>query len=46
VRSDSVPPSSTWGKALKLKPDDAIAHALLEVVRMFSNRAVQGIAQS
>ena len=33
------------GKALKLRPDDAIAQALLGVVRMFSNRAVQGIAE-
>jgi TolB-like protein/class 3 adenylate cyclase/Flp pilus assembly protein TadD len=33
------------GKALKLRPDNAIAQALLGVVRMFSNRAVQGIAE-
>jgi tetratricopeptide (TPR) repeat protein len=31
-------------KALKLRPDSAFAHALLGGVRIFSNRAIQGIA--
>jgi TolB-like protein/class 3 adenylate cyclase len=33
------------GRALKLRPDNATAHAVLGRVRMFSNRAVQGIAE-
>jgi len=32
-------------KALKLKPDIAIAHVVLGFARMLSNRAVQGIAE-
>jgi TolB-like protein len=33
------------GKALKLRPDNAIAHAVLGMVRNYSNRAVLGIAE-
>src|SRR5262249_36090796 len=33
------------GKALRLRPENASARALLGMVRMFSNRALQGIAE-
>jgi tetratricopeptide (TPR) repeat protein len=33
------------GKALRLRPENANARALLGMVRMFSNRALQGIAE-
>ncbi len=33
------------GKALKLRPNSANAHCALGVLRMYSNRAVQGIAE-
>jgi TolB-like protein/class 3 adenylate cyclase len=33
------------GKALKLRPDDANAHCAMGALRMWSNRAVQGIAE-
>ena len=33
------------GKALRLRPDNAYAHCALGVLRMYSNRAAQGIAQ-
>jgi TolB-like protein/class 3 adenylate cyclase len=36
---------SDLSKALKLRPDDANAHNVLGAVRMYSNRAVQGIAE-
>jgi TolB-like protein/class 3 adenylate cyclase len=36
---------SDLGKALKLRPDNANAHHVLGGVRMYSNRAVQGIAE-
>jgi TolB-like protein/class 3 adenylate cyclase/Tfp pilus assembly protein PilF len=32
-------------KALRLRPDSAIAHAVLGIVRNYSNRAAQGIAE-
>ena len=32
-------------KALRLRPDNAHAHAVLGMVRMYSNRALQGIAE-
>jgi TolB-like protein/class 3 adenylate cyclase/tetratricopeptide (TPR) repeat protein len=33
------------GKALRLRPDNAYARAILGLVRMYSNRALQGIAE-
>ena len=33
------------GKALKLSPDNAKAHCALGVLRMYGNRAIQGIAE-
>jgi TolB-like protein len=36
---------SDLGNALKLRPDNANAHHVLGGVRMYSNRAVQGIAE-
>jgi TolB-like protein/Flp pilus assembly protein TadD len=36
---------SDLGKALKLRPDNANAHHVLGAVRMYSGRAVQGIAE-
>jgi tetratricopeptide (TPR) repeat protein len=36
---------SDLGKALKLKPDNANAHNVLGLLRIYSNRAVQGIAE-
>ena len=36
---------SDLGKALRLRPDNANAHCALGVLRMYSNRAAQGIAE-
>jgi tetratricopeptide (TPR) repeat protein len=36
---------SDLGKALRLRPDNAYAHCALGVLRMYSNRAAQGIAE-
>ena len=36
---------SDLGKALRLRPDNASAHCALGVLRMYSNRAAQGIAE-
>jgi tetratricopeptide (TPR) repeat protein len=36
---------SDLGKALRLRPDSASAHCALGVLRMYSNRAAQGIAE-
>jgi TolB-like protein/cytochrome c-type biogenesis protein CcmH/NrfG len=36
---------SDLGKALKLRPENASAHVVLGVARMYSNRALQGIAE-
>jgi TolB-like protein/class 3 adenylate cyclase/Tfp pilus assembly protein PilF len=36
---------SDLGKALRLRPDNASAHCALGVLRMYSNRAVQGISE-
>jgi tetratricopeptide (TPR) repeat protein len=37
---------SDLGKALRLRPDNASAHCALGVLRMYSNRAAQGIGAS
>jgi TolB-like protein/Flp pilus assembly protein TadD len=36
---------SDLGKALRLRPDNANAHCALGVLRMYSNRALQGISE-